>query len=201
MNVKSYFINSGLDSSSIYLKTNNTLPDITDLTKDDEEIKFDTQFLRIFSLLKEIHLMKNQSKKFSLDCFVEAFDNEVSEKDKLILINGIKTIGFNKIRDTFERINSECENYLCNPENLFGILKRHQFSKEVPADDSDMLKQIIQFMHLTLIQLNILQNNKHKRIPERLVAIKTSAYYTIEPLINKVDEIFVKILHRYRKMA
>lgn len=199
MNVKSYFMTPGEIFFGMGEKIDFELPQFENLRIENEEAEFDSQFLRIFRQLKEIHKLKNQSTEFSLDCFVETFEKEISEKNKSVLIKEIEKIGFNKLRDTFEKINLECENYLCDPENIFGILKRHQFNKKLPNTDSDKLKLIIEFMHITLIHLNILHNTNHKKIPEKLISIKTDAFNTLEPFVSKIDDIFVGIIASLRK--
>ena len=49
-------------------------------------------------------------------------------------------------------------------------------------------------MYITFIQLNILQNNKDHTLMECLVSIKNKAFKTIEPFVEKADDIFVKSL-------
>jgi len=189
MNVKSYLLGPDSQFSS---KDENHDPKTFQSDKikfDISALKFDNRLLRILSLLRDIHQLKNHPKDFSLIYLIELFDNEVSEKKKSLLIREINSIGYGKLKATFEKITKECESYLCESENLFGILKRHQFRKEIPDTDKKRLKQIIQFLHITLIHFNILHNSKNKSMPEKIIAIKNKAFETLEPFINKVEEI------------
>jgi hypothetical protein len=189
MNVKSYFITPESDFFRADENPDFVIPQATNMEINNNVLEFDNRFLRIVSLLREIHQFKNQSNDFSLSYLVELFQNEASEKNKSILIKEIKKVGYEKLKDTFEKINMECECYLCETENLFGILKRHQFKKEIPDSDSERLKQIIQFLHISLIHINILHNRKNRSIPDTLKNIKIKAFETIEPFVNKVEEI------------
>jgi len=194
MNVKSYFL-TPKDNLSHKIEIPESVVDQCEKLKiDNEHVSFSYPILKIFNQLKEIYQLKNSPADFSLDYFLELFDNQVSEENKSVLVQEIKNIGYEKLKNSFEKINLECENYFCETENLFVILKRHQFNKKEPESDHQKLKQIIQFMHITLIHLNILHNNKDHVLTECLVSIKNKAFKKIEPFVNKVDDIFVDIL-------
>ena len=158
-------------------------------------LKFDVRLLQILTLLKDIHRLKNRSDDFSIIYLVELFENEISEKKKSLLIREIKKIGYEKLKATFEKINIECECYLCESENLFGILKRRQFRKEIPDNDIEKLKQIIQFLHITLIHINILYHSRVRAIPEKIATIKNKAFVTLEPFVNRVEEVLDEIFN------
>ena len=152
-------------------------------------LNFDKRLLRILMLLRNIHHLKHPREDFSIAFLIELFDPEMPDKKKSKLIREIRRIGFNKLKSTFEKINLECESYLCESEDLFGIFKRNQFKRGMPQTDDDMLKQIIQFLHITLIHINILYKRKNIQLPEKLIAIKNEAFETIEPFIKRVEEV------------
>jgi len=158
---------------------------------------FDFRFVQIINTLKEIYKLKNPSREFTLNFVPELFEQEIPEQDKSLLINEINKIGFEKLRDTFERINMECEDYFCESEDLFGILKRHQFSKKTIRTDSDKLRQVVQYVHITLIHINIL-NKKCISCPPNLINTKKTALSTIEPFVKEVEILLQNILNQYK---
>jgi hypothetical protein len=159
-------------------------------------LQFDNRLIGILTVLRNIHQIKNHSDDFALNYLVDLFENEVSEKGKTSLIKEIKRIGYDKLKATFEEINMECESYLCETENLFGILKRYQFNKQTPDSDREKLKQIIQFLHVTLIHINILHKSETGPLPGKIIAMKNLAFETLEPFVNKVGEILDDLFHR-----
>ena len=202
MNLRSYLLAPGSQVMYNDEKPDPVIFQSDNIKFDTSTLKFDNRLLRILALLRDIHQLKNRSDDFSLIYLVELFENEISEDKKSVLIREIKNIGYERLKATFEKINMECESYLCESENLFGILKRRQFRKEIPDTDGDRLKQIIQFLHITLIHINILRNSENKSLPEKIIAIKNKAFETLEPFVNKVEEILDDIFNRaiiYRK--
>ena len=195
MNLKSYQFTPGTKFSSHSEKPDPVTTPSGEVKFSAGALKFDIQILRLIALIREIHQLRNRSEDFSFIYLVEIFRNEISEKDRSILIRIIKRIGYEKLKKTFERINMECESYLCESENLFGILKRHQFSKEIPKTEGERLNQIMQFLHITMIHINILHNSKNKSLPEEIIACKNKAFQTIEPFVNKVEEILAGIFN------
>ena len=195
MNIKSFLLKPSSQFTNTKEKSKSVISHADNIKIDTGALKFDNRFLRLLTLLREIHLLKNRPDDFSLIYLVELFENEISEKKKSVLIREIKKIGYEKLKHTFEKINMECESYLCESENLFGILKRRQFNKEIPDTDNERLKQIIQFLHITLIHINILHNSKNKSIPEKIIAIKNKAFKTLEPFVNKVEELLDEIFN------
>lgn len=159
-------------------------------------LQFDNRLIGLLTVLRKIHQIKNHSDDFALNYLFELFENEVSEKAKNSLIKEIKRIGYDKIKTTFEEINMECESYLCETENLFGILKRYQFNKQTPDSDREKLKQIIQFLHVTLIHINILHKRETGPLPGKILAMKNLTFETLEPFVNKVGEILDDLFHR-----
>jgi len=154
---------------------------------------FDSRFVQIITYLKEIHRLKNPGGEFTLNYLVELFERDIPELNKSFLIKKINKIGFEELRDTFERINMECEDYFCESEDLFGILKRHQFSKKTLRTDFDRLRQVIQYVHITLIHVNIL-NKKGISSPPNLISIKNTALNRIESFVHEVEILLQNIL-------
>jgi len=83
-------------------------------------------------------------------------------------------------------LNQEYENYFYEEENLFGIIKCNQFRKRIPIDEGKELKQIIQFLLVTLIHVNILQRNRNTSLPWKIIKIKNEAFGAIKPFIEQV---------------
>jgi len=156
--------------------------------------QFDAQFVQIIIYLREIHQLKNPNEEFTLNYLFKLFDRDIPVQNESLLIKQINKIGFINLRDTFERINMECEDYFCESENLFGIFKRHQFKKRILETDSDKLRQVIQYLHITLIHVNIL-HKKCISLPANLIGVKRSAYNTIEPFVNEVESSLRDLLH------
>lgn len=156
--------------------------------------EFDAQFVHIILYLREIHQLKRPNEEFTLKYLVELFDQDINKQNESRLIKTIHKIGFFNLRDTFERINMECEDYFCESENLFGIFKRHQFKKRLLETDSDKLRQVIQYLHITLIHVNIL-HRKCVSLPTNLINVKKSAYHTIEPFVSEVETLLLDLLH------
>ncbi len=154
---------------------------------------FDSRFVQIITYLKEIHRLKNPGGEFTLNYLVELFDRDIPELNKSFLIKKINKIGFEELRDTFERINMECEDYFCESEDLFGILKRHQFSKKTLRTDSDKLRHVIQYVHITLIHVNIL-NKKGISSPPNLISTKKTALNRIESFVKEVEILLQNLL-------
>jgi hypothetical protein len=158
---------------------------------------FDSRMSNIIMYLKGIHQLKNQNEAFNLSYLVELFDTEITEYDKSRLLTKINAIGFEILKNTFERINMECKDYFCESEDLFGIFKRHQFNKKLPVTDSDKLRQVIQYIHITLIHINIL----HRRgisSPVNLICSKKDEIKVIESFIKAVEAILLSMLNQYR---
>ena len=156
--------------------------------------QFDAQFVQIIIYLREIHQLKNPNEEFTLNYLFKLFDRDIPVQNESLLIKTINKIGFFNLRDTFERINMECEDYFCESENLFGIFKRHQFKKRLLETDSDKLRQVIQYLHITLIHVNIL-HRKCVSLPTNLINVKKSAYHTIEPFVSEVETLLLDLLH------
>lgn len=159
--------------------------------------KFYAQLVNIIIYLREIHQIKRPNEAFTLIYLVELFDREIPAGKESNLIKTINKIGFINLRDTFEQINMECEDFFCESENLFGIFKRHQFKKRIRETDSDKLRQVIQYLHITLIHVNILHKNC-KSLPENLMNVKKSAHNKIEPFVSEVETLLVDLLHNAR---
>ena len=188
MNMKSNLIAPKSQFSSSYEKSNYIISHFNGIKIKERKLKFDIRLLQLLTLLRAIHRLNNKPEDFSLNYIVEIFKNDISEKNKYELISEIKNIGYERLKDTFQKINLECESYLC-----FGILKRHQFSKETPNTDPEKLHQTIQFLHITLIHINILNNSRNNSLPKKIIAIKNKAFKTLEPFVNKIEEILVDI--------
>ena len=122
-------------------------------------VSFDSRMRNIIMYLKEIHQLQNQNEAFTLNYLFELFDRDIMGNDRDLLIKKINAIGFDKLKNTFERINMECEDYFCESEDLFGIFKRHQFNKKLPGSNSEKLQQVIQYIHVSLIHINILHKS------------------------------------------
>lgn len=167
----------------------------TRIKKDIES--FDSSLIQIIAYLKEIHKLKNQNGEFTLNYLVELFDRDIPEYSKSGLINKIHAIGFDKLRETFERINMECEDYFCESEDLFGIFKRHQFNKKLMRTESDKLRQVIQYIHVTLIHVNIL-HKKGISSPTNLICTKKVALKSIEPFVKEVEVLLQNILNQHK---
>jgi len=175
-----------------------TINSDVDVNKINEPVEsFDSRFVQIITYLKGIHKLKNPAGEFTLNYLVELFDQDIPEYNKSFLISKINNIGFEILRDTFERINMECEEYFCESEDLFGILKRHQFSKKTMRTDSDKLKQVIQYVHITLIHVNIL-NKKGISSPPNLIRTKKTALDRIESFVKEVEILLHNILNHHK---
>jgi len=155
--------------------------------------EFDAQFVHIILYLREIHQLKRPNEEFTLKYLVELFDRDIPVQNESLLLKQINKIGFENLRDTFEKINVECEDYFCETENLFGIFKRHQFKKRILETESDKLRQVIQYLHITLIHVNIL-HKKCISLPADLISVKKSAYNTIEPFVSEVKTLLLDML-------
>ena len=156
-------------------------------------VSFDSRMSNIILYLKDIHQLRNQNKAFTLTYLVELFDSHITGYDRSLLIKIINTIGFDILKDTFERINMECEDYFCESEDLFGIFKRHQFNKKIPGSDSDKFRLVIQYIHITLIHINIL----HRRgisSPLNLICSEKVDLNALETLIKEVESILRNML-------
>lgn len=185
-NKRVYEPEDGINSINPKVEINNTR-----IKKDIEP--FDSSLIQIIAYLKEIHKLKNQNGEFTLNYLVELFERDIPEYSKSRLIKKIHAIGFDKLRDTFERINMECEDYFCESEDLFGIFKRHQFNKKLMGTESDKLRQVIQYIHVTLIHVNIL-HKKGISSPANLICSKKVALNTIESFVNEVETVLQNIL-------
>ena len=160
---------------------------------------FDSQMSNIIKYLKDIHQLKNRNEAFTLNYLGELFDTEITELNKSRLLTKINSIGFEILKNTFERINMECEDYFCESEDLFGIFKRHQFNKKLPVKDSDKLRQVIQYIHITLIHINIL----HRRgisSPVNLICSKKDELKALGPLIKEIEIILLNIIKLNRNL-
>lgn len=173
----------------------NLNPEIRNTRKRKDAESFDAHLIHIITYLKDIYRSRNQNGEFALSYLAELFDRDITEDSKKPLLRKINAIGFDKLRDTFERINMECEDYYCESEDLFGIFKRHQFNKKLIRKESDKLRQVIQYIHITLIHVNIL----HKRgisSPASLICSKKVAFKTIESFIKEVEKLLLDILNQ-----
>lgn len=202
MNIIADLITSGRgtyepDEKNNYLKPNIEKSNIK--ARQDVE-SFDARLIRIISFLKEIHKSGNQNGDFELDYLVELFDRDVPEDSKRRLIKKINTIGFDILRDTFKRINMECEDYYCESEDLFGIFKRHQFNKKLMRTESDKLRQVIQYVHLTLIHVNIL-HKKGIYAPAKMICSKKVALHLAESFVKEVESVLRNILNQQKQIA
>ncbi len=158
---------------------------------------FDYSLIQIIRYLKEIHKLSDKKGGFTLNYLVELFDKDIPEYNKSLLLRKINTIGFDKMRETFERINMECEDYFCESEDLFGIFKRHQFNKKLISTESEKLRQVIQYIHITLIHVNIL-HKKGISAPASLICSKKVAFKTVEPFVQEVEILLMNILNQHK---
>ena len=176
---------------------NSNIETCQDPVKEDAQ-SFDSHLIQVIAYLQEIHKLKNQREEFTLNFLVELFERDIPESSKSLLIKKINTIGFDILRDTFERINMECEDYFCESEDLFGIFKRHQFNKKLMSTDSDKLRQVIQYVHITLIHVNIL-HKKGIYSPANLICSKKFALNTVDSFVREVEAVLQNILKQHRK--
>jgi len=154
--------------------------------------QFDYWFLQIIHHLKKVHDVKRPHKTFTLDYIVDFFQNEIDDRVRSRLLRRIHSIGFENLKSTFEKINRECDDYFCETEDLFGILKRHQFSKPIPVHDEDVLCKAIQFLHISLIHINILYKKK-LLLPGTLRISKAEAVDTLQPFLQEVDAVLMDL--------
>ena len=199
MNIIANLIASSSEALETEVKFNslysNSEMNETRIKKDSGSL--DPRFIRIIALLKEIHQLKKPSGEFTLYYLLELFEKDIPEYNKSQLIRKINKIGFDKLRDTFERINMECEDYFCESEDLFGIFKRHQFNKKILKKDSDKLRQVIQYIHITLINVNILYK-KGISSPTNLICSKKVSFSTIESIVRDVETILLNTLNQHK---
>ena len=158
---------------------------------------FDGSLIQIIANLKEIYDLKNSKEVFSLSYLVELFRTDIPEYSKRSLIDKINETGIDKLRNTFERINMECEDYFCESEDLFGIFKRHQFNKKLIRSETDKLQQVIQYIHITLIHVNIL-HKKGIYSPAKLICSKKVDLKTIESVVKEVEKLLQNTLNQIK---
>lgn len=194
MNMKSSLFVPRSDSTRSGIKPDTEFSQNDDMVS-NATLKFDNRLLRLVVLLKEIHQRHHPDDEFSMNYLVKLFENHFDTRSKSDLITEINLIGYEKLKNTFEKLNQECESYLCESEDIFGILKRHQFNKSNPETDYEKLRQVIQFMHITLIHINLLHNKRRTTIPGKIIILKNMAFDIIESIVNKIEGILIDIAY------
>jgi hypothetical protein len=192
MNVKSYLIDP--ESEGLLI---NSLPQKNGVNRYyDTDSPISSWFNSIIPALRKLCLSYGKSEKFTLDCFQGFFHHEISKEDKEQISAMVLKIGFENTRDSFETINRECENITCESEDLFGIFKRHQFKMKTPLNKSKMYEKTIHYIHLTLIHLNIIFNQKNEgRVTEMFVRNKED-FDVLRPLFSLLEKIMLESIRK-----
>jgi hypothetical protein len=158
-----------------------------------EKDEFVNQFEKLAQLLRSLYEYQQTKDQNSFPCVVTFFNENFNADHRRKIINSIDVIGFEKIRHAFDILNRECENLLCEEEDLFGIFKRHQFNKNEPVTDNQKIKLIGRYIHLTLIHLNILKKKKITNIPQSLINTRRNALEIINPLLMEIFKIITEL--------
>lgn len=160
-----------------------------------KEPEFDRQFRRLASEIKILYQIKKPDVALKYQCVVDFFERDFRPDHKMKLSRQIHDVGFNKIKNAFQVLNRECENLLCENEDLLGILKKHLFNQRPPENDNQMIRQTGQFIHVTLIYLNVLKNKKITGYRESFLQAKNEALLVINPVIEVIFNIISELMN------
>jgi hypothetical protein len=119
-------------------------------------------------------------------CINELLESKLTLKQKDILLYQIHEAGFTKIKEAFWILNKECENMLCEPEDLVGIFKRRIFSHRNPQSDHEIIHLIGRYINLTLIQFIMLKNRNRLSRIDQSESVKSKVTLILLPLLKTV---------------
>ena len=120
-------------------------------------------------------------------------EKEFDDRKRKELLGTVNSIGIDTLNEAFNILNQDCENPLQETSHLFYFIKKHRLNKPENCTDDEILKNLIYYLNVTLINLNRINNLKLEVNSEKLLSDKSEATKIVIPIVEKIFDLILDV--------